>query len=280
MRGPARIAFVLCCAAAAARAAPDAPAIDSETVRQGLAAYDELDFARAVERLKDALTHEALTRAEKGAALRTLGFAHVALDDPEAARRDFEKLLALDPDATLDRTISPRIRKVFEEARARVATGQAQVTERSLPQLQPEVAPARPRAGQPLAVQVAWPGGVAAQVALYHRVRGQALFSTVTAAEQGGRFALTVPGLAVQAPGLEYYLVALDEAGAPVAGAGSLGAPLSLEVTARPKPVWKRGWFWGVLGGVVAAGVAATVAALLLTQVSPDSPATVTILPR
>jgi hypothetical protein len=278
MRGPARIAFVLCCVAAAARAAPEA--IDSETVRQGLAAYDDLDFARAVERLETALSREALTRAEKSAALRTLGFAHVALDDAQAARRDFERLLALDPQATLDRTISPRIRKVFEEARARVATGQAKGAGSALPELAPEIAPARPRAGQPLAVQVAWPGGVAQQVALYHRVRGQALFSTVTAAEQGGRFALTVPGLDVQAPGIEYYLVALDEAGAPVAAAGSLGAPLSLDVAARPKPVWKRAWFWGVLGGVVAAGVAATVAALLLTQVSPDTPATVTILPR
>lgn len=267
--------------AAAARAAPvHLEGIDSETVGQGLAAYDELDYARAVERLQTALAREALTRIEKRAALRTLGFAHVALDDLPAAREDFERLLALDPDATLDRTISPRIRKVFEEARARVATGQAHPTTGALPTMSPSIEPTRPRAGQPIAVVVSWPGGVAARVTLYHRLRGEALYSTVTATEHDGRFALDLPGGGVQAPGLEYYLVALDEAGTPVAGAGALGAPLSIEVTGRPRPAWKRGWVWGLVAALVAVGAGAGIAAWELTRPGPNDPATVTILPR
>jgi tetratricopeptide (TPR) repeat protein len=283
MQGAWRISLVAALlAAAVARAAPvHVEGIASEAVGQGLAAYDELDYARAVERLQTALAREALTRIEKSTALRVLGFAHVALDDLPAAREDFERLLALDPDVALDRTISPRIRKVFEEARARVATGQARPpTSGALPQLTPSLDPARPRAGRPLEVRVAWPGGVAAKVALYHRLRGEALYSTVTASEQGGHFALEVSGAEVQAPGVEYYLVALDEAGAPIAGAGSLGAPLSVEVAGRPRPVWKRGWLWGLLGGLVAAGAASGIVAWELTRPGPNDPATVTILPR
>ena len=105
-------------AGAAARRA----AIESDLVKQGIAAYNDLEYLRAVELLQKAL-QETLTRDEKIVTFQTLAFAHVALGKHDDAVRDFENLLRIDGRFELDRTISPRVRAVFEEARGQVATG-------------------------------------------------------------------------------------------------------------------------------------------------------------
>jgi hypothetical protein len=95
---------------------------------------------------------------------------------------------------------------------------------------------------------------------LYYRALGANAFSrTSVDGAPDGSFSATIPGLEVRAPALDYHVVLLDEGGASVAAAGSIGRPLSVAVTRPPRPVYKRGWFWGVLGGVaVAAGAVAT----------------------
>jgi hypothetical protein len=121
---------------------------------------------------------------------------------------------------------------------------------------------------------VSYPGGVAQQLALYHRTAGQAAFTRVASAGRDGRFEATVPGVQVQSPAFEYHLSLLDGAGAAIAGAGSLGKPLVIPIARVSRPVYKRGWFWGVLGGTLAAAGAATAIAL---TVPGSSTATVTV---
>src|SRR4051812_44777806 len=115
---------------APAAAAPAAPAVepgqrvDSDAIKQALAAYEELDYAKCVDQLQKALG-ETLTRDEKIVTYRTLAFCHVGLDKPDAAKFDFEHLLRIDEAYELDRRISPRIRAPFEEAKAAIATGES-----------------------------------------------------------------------------------------------------------------------------------------------------------
>src|SRR5258708_4066270 len=130
-------------------AAPAKPAelpCDSDPLKTGIAAYEDLDYPRCVELLQKALS-ESLTRAEKIAAYKTLGFCHASLDKPDAARFDFENLLRLDENFELYRRVSPRIRAPVEEAKAAIATGQTiQGAGRDapypLPTLTPEILPA------------------------------------------------------------------------------------------------------------------------------------------
>ena len=89
---------------------PAQAAIESDLVKQGIAAYNDLEYPRAVELLKKAL-QETLTRDEKIVTFQTLAFAHVALGKNEEAVRDFENLLRIDGSFELDRTISPRVRR-------------------------------------------------------------------------------------------------------------------------------------------------------------------------
>ncbi|MFO0574674.1 MAG: tetratricopeptide repeat protein [Polyangia bacterium] len=61
----------------------------------------------------------------------------------------------------------------------------------------------------------------------------------------------------------------VEQRPAPVPPVSTLqAAPTAPPGTAAPeaRPVYKRAWFWGVLGGVVAAGAVATVAGVLATR--------------
>ena len=107
-----RITFVIALIACAAPAAANRASLDA-----GLKAFEALDYERAVALLNQAFS-ESLGREEKLSVLRTLAFAHVALNQEDQARAEFRLLLHIDPAATLDETISPRTRLVFEEARA------------------------------------------------------------------------------------------------------------------------------------------------------------------
>src|SRR3954470_17222242 len=79
--------------------------VESEAVQKGVAAYDALEFERAVQLLNAALG-DSLTRDEKIITWRTLGFAYSALDRPADARGAFTRLLKIDPNADLDKSVA------------------------------------------------------------------------------------------------------------------------------------------------------------------------------
>jgi hypothetical protein len=258
-------------------AVPARAEVESELVQKGVAAYEALEFDHSVEILNRALA-ESLTREERIVTFRTLGFAYAALDRADDARAAFARLLRLDGSAELDRSVAPRVRGLFEEARTLVATGRAEPAMAALPALKPLVEPAHPKEGQALSIAVVHPGGLARSLQLFHRVRGEPSYSEVTAPLRDGRFAATVPGLAVRAPAIEYYAVALGEDNVALGRAGSLSSPLRVDVVPA-KAGHRRRWVWGVaVGAVAVAGAAAAVAAVLLTRPDPKSPADVMLL--
>jgi tetratricopeptide (TPR) repeat protein len=276
-------AVIACCVIAVAAPAAHA-AIESELVRQGIAAYNDLEYPRAIDLLHKAL-QETLTRDEKIVTFQTLAFAHVALGKHDDAVKDFESLLRIDGRFELDRTISPRVRSVFEEARGRVATQgpTAGAGGHELAALHPMVTPARIKEGEAVTIAAAYPGGVASSVELFYRARGRDVFAKLKSpVDTAGNFSVTVPGMHVESPALEYYLVVLDENGASVALAGTLGQPLAVDVVGRKRPVYTKGWFWGVIGGVavVGAGVATAVVLTTRSSVSSSTPATISIQPH
>src|SRR4051812_3392952 len=83
--------------------------IDSPLVKKGLAAYAELDYARAIALLEQA-RKESLTREEKIATYQTLALAQLGLGRTVEARTAFEHLLRIDPSFTLDRSVAPKVR--------------------------------------------------------------------------------------------------------------------------------------------------------------------------
>jgi hypothetical protein len=253
--------------------------VESELVKGGMAAYDDLDYAKSIELLAKALG-ETLTKEEKVVTYRTLAFAHVAIDKTAEAEADFQELLKVDPTFQLNRTISPRVRKVFESAQAKFAQSGIVIDDKT-PGLHTEVAPRLPKQGQPVSIRVTYPGGLAQKMTIFYHTRGQRKFSTLEVKGASGAFQATIPGVQVQAPALEYYMTLVDDQGAGMASAGSLGRPLFLDVEAPKKPLYAKGWFWGVVGGAVAAGVVAGVlGAMLPYHITSTTPATLTIQPN
>jgi hypothetical protein len=172
------------------------------------------------------------------------------------------------------------VRALLEEARTALAIGTAPAAGAGsrLPELRPEVRPARLREGKPAQIAVAWPGGDARQVRLFHRARGEAHYTTVSAPPGlSGLFELEVPGSAVRAPALEYYLTALDDQGASVARAGTFAEPLVAEVVGEIHPRRRR-WAWGVAVGVIAAAAVGLGVGLGLGLPDAHAPAHVTLI--
>jgi tetratricopeptide (TPR) repeat protein len=250
-----RAALMVSLLVAAAGSAYAASESDEDALTRGLAAYEALDYRNAIRLLEEA-SHTSLTRDEQVQCYRTLAFAHASVGEPDAAREAFKRLLRVDPAAQLDRTVSPKLSAIFEQARAAVSSvvGLQQV----LPVITPTVTPPRPRGGEPLRIEIAYPGGAAADASLFHRVAGEVTYQKLSARGTGaGRFQFTLPPPAVRPPAIEYHVVVLDERGAALALAGSLARPLSLGVERKKVAWYRRGWTWGVIVGVAAAAGAA-----------------------
>src|SRR6185312_6099120 len=184
---------------AAVIAAPLAVAraeVDSALVKAGVAAYAAADYARAITSLEQA-RKESLTREEKILTYRTLGMAYVAVGQPGPAKVDFQHLLRVDPSVELDRSVAPKVRAVFEEAKAEAATS-ARALAPALPALAPKLTPAAPHEGRSVDVHVIYPGGVARKMTVYFRKTGDATFSRTTVDGHASDFDATIPGLAVQ----------------------------------------------------------------------------------
>jgi hypothetical protein len=242
------------------------PAHADEMLDAALVAYRSLDYENAVALLEKA-RETATSTDDKVRIARTMAFCQVALGDSVRARAEFRTLLELAPSTQLDDSVSPRVRAIFEEARA----GQDMVElalHPPLPQLLEVIAaPLRPRDGEPLTLR--WNAGDGVTAELLYRARGESQYAKVSARPNAGKFEVPIPGLLVRSPAVEYYLVEHDQAGNAVGIAGAEDKPLAIEVAARPRPrpVYKRAWFWGAVGGsVAAAGIAASVVGVIYTR--------------
>ena len=110
------IGLALLCGAVTVRA--QAP--QNATLRQAIKAYDALDFTRAAELARRALT-ERMSGPDQARAYELLGFTYSATDSQAKAVDAFKQAILLDPDRQLDASrISPKITSLFYSALGQV----------------------------------------------------------------------------------------------------------------------------------------------------------------
>ena len=295
----ALLSVLIFASAPRSHAAPAATKI----LQQGLAAYDDLDYAASIKLLEEALAKGGLSKADQIKAWDTIAFDQIALDRTAEGEAAFWKSLALDPQHKLPEGTSPKIQKVFDAAAmpssptevsppagttptTPTPTGEPAPPAKPLETvvIYPIVTPPAPSVGDEVQVAATKrdPSSRVVDMWLYHRTRqaGGGSYARVKMDPIGNdRFAVTLPGTLVAAPALEYYLVGEDDAG-PVASSGSEPAPLVLVVKAQKKtPFYGTWWFWTAAGAVVVGGVVTGVA--IGTGGSADmTPANVTIVPH
>lgn len=262
---------------------------------QGVKAFDDLDYQKAIDLLTRAVA-EKLSKEDKVAAYQKLSVCHIAFEDEAAAKNDFENLLRLDRSFHLDNTVAPRMRAVFDQAKAAVDSADPLTPPPNTPPppkpeepppqakptpLQVELDPLLPIAGAAISVKAFSPAveEKAASAQLYYRTAGQTGFSKVVGDGTAGRFSITIPGMSVTTPGLEYYVIALDAGGTPIAVAGDADHPLSTNVGERAKSSKKAAVALGVAGGVVVVAVAVgLLVALMPHEAAAGTPGTIQVI--
>ncbi len=104
--------------------------------------YNNGEYENAIKQLENALQYlKQLNKNEQVEAYKYLAFSYVAFGDKEKAKEQFKKALNLDPKLELDpATVSPKIIKVFEEAKAEIVS----ITPAPQPVQTPSVKPVQP----------------------------------------------------------------------------------------------------------------------------------------
>ncbi|HVY31568.1 MAG TPA: hypothetical protein VHB79_33765 [Polyangiaceae bacterium] len=116
-----RPAFLLSAALALAGAAP-ALAQTNERVTEAQKAYADVDYAGTRRLAKTAIERGGNDRAATGQLYLLWAMAAAALDQNDEARSAFSAALAVNPELKLDKSVSPKIRGPYLEARGALST--------------------------------------------------------------------------------------------------------------------------------------------------------------
>lgn len=240
----------------------------AESLAQARQAYKNMEYEQVIRMTRTPAWDSGLSRPRRVEALELLGLSQLILGRQKDAQAAFEALLSLSPDHKLrDPSGSPKLQRFFETVRQKLGAtpspgGSLKITPKQ---------PRQVKAGRTLTLTARLEGDrrELAQTLLRWRTSLSPTWSGVPMAGDGAALSarLQLPPHA-QAYQLLYQIELRSAAGNLLAHAGSSRSPLKLQVAPGEaltiKPVWKRWWFWTVIGAVVAGGV--TTGAVLLTR--------------
>jgi hypothetical protein len=189
--------------------------------RQALAraeeAYLRVDFEATREAAQEALRAGGHNRRRLTRIYQLLGIAGAALEDEEASREAYIRMLAIDEGAALDRSLAPRLRQPFLEARGFWSSRSDR--------LAAVVTLARPRGA--LHIEMVDPLGMIARWAIHARIDGgDEIYEREGTMEESIYVAL--PGLR-EARRVELALEVFDELGNRVVEIGTADEPYVIE---------------------------------------------------
>lgn len=108
-----RLGITLCLVSSAASAAVDPAALHKKAKTR----MKNLDFDAALPQLEQLKGDPRLSPQQRVDVLIDLGITHVNLGQTEEARRDFEDVLALNPNARPPPSTSPKVLRLFDEVK-------------------------------------------------------------------------------------------------------------------------------------------------------------------
>jgi hypothetical protein len=246
--------------------------------------FDDQRYEESIQTLSGALVRPGATRAERIEVYRLLAFNHIALSHNDEADASVRALLALDDTYVLGSNVSPRFRDFFAKAKkawedegkpGKEEAGTPTASEKPIsikhsPQAQVE-------AGTLVKVEgtIDDPDAHVAKVELFYRSGAKGKFIEKALVYSMGAFRGQIPPASVSPPLVEYYVLASDAKGLPVASRGDVDAPLRIAVPEEGTSVIESPWFWIPVGVVVVGGAVLT--GVLVTQLGGDTQSTVHI---
>jgi hypothetical protein len=266
-----------------AAAAPAKAGVTS-LIQRGGELFDDQQYEESIQTLSAALMRPGTAVKEKIEIYRLLAYNYITLKRTEEADAAVRGLLVLDETFKLPASESPRFRDFFDLTRkkweeegkpGRVDETKPKEVDKPVKITHTSPAQVEPDATIKLSASVEDPDDRVQSVQLAYRTGAKGKFITVSGTYVSGQFRGQIPGAAVKPPLVEYYLLATDKGGLPIASRGDAATPLRIAVPEPQRSVVKSPWFWIPVGVVVVGGAVAT--ALILTQTGKTSTVSVRV---
>ncbi|MEQ9323074.1 MAG: hypothetical protein RIF41_28165 [Polyangiaceae bacterium] len=235
----------------------------SSLLKKGQELFDEQRYEESIQTLSAALMRPGIDKAEKVDVYKLLAYNYIVLQRDDEADGAVRGLYAQDPDYVLPETESPRFRdffvKVKEEWEAEGRPG-LQVDKPEGPAASKvkikHASPAQVDAGATISVEgsIDDPEAQVAVVRVFYRQGSDGKFVGVKAKYAMRKFSVDIPAQVVEAPLVEYYVVAFDNGLLPVASRGDADVPLRIAVN-DGGGVLTSPWFWVPVSVAVVAAV-------------------------
>lgn len=236
-------------------------------IQRGAELFDDQAYEESIQTLTAALVRPGTSKQDKIEIYRLLAYNYITLRRNDEADAAVRGLLVIDESYHLAPTESPRFRDFFSATRkkweeegkpGRVDENKPVAVEKPVKIAHSSPAQVEPNTTIKLSATVADPGARVGSVQLAYRTGAKGKYVTVTGTYAAGTFRAQIPSAAVKPPLVEYYLLATDKDGLPLASRGDADTPLRIAVPEPSGGVLSSPWFWVPVGVLVVGGAVAT----------------------
>lgn len=227
--------------------------------------FDDARYEESIQTLSGALVRPGTSSEERVKVLKLLAFNYITIGKNEEADAAVRAIYVLDETFELPNTESPRFRDVFKKTKStwesegkpgrEAAKATAETPIRIVHSPPPQV-----KSGTLVKIEgkIDDDAGRVQKVELSVKGGPKGKFTTKPLIYSMGSFRGQIPANAVAPPLVEYYILALDKDGLPLASRGDVDAPLRIAVPQEGKSVLASPWFWIPVGATVVAGAILT----------------------
>jgi len=232
-------------------------------LKKGQELFDEQRYEESIQTLSAALMRPGIDKTEKVDVYKLLAYNYIVLQREDEADGAVRGLYAQNPDFVLPKTESPRFRDFFIKVKKAWEAEGRPGYEEDKPEGPPKpnvkikyTPPAQVDAGASIRVEgtIDDPDAKVAVVRVYYRRGSDDKFVDVKAKYAMRKFSVDIPADVVEAPLVEFYVVALDNGLLPVASRGDADVPLRVAVN-EGGGVLTSPWFWVPVSVAVVAAV-------------------------
>lgn len=267
-------------AAAQPKATPAKPSSTATLLERAQTQFDDQRYEESIQTLTAALVRPGNTPDEKIAILKLLAFNDIAMGRNDEADAAVRGIYVTDENYELEKTESPRFRDFFKKSKETwIAEGRPGKTTEGTPTPTESIKiQYAPPAQAEIDTLVKIEGKIDDANAQVEKVQlavknAKGKYEEKDLIYSMGAFRGEIPAASVQPPLVEYYILALDKNGLPLASRGDVDAPLRIAVPEKSTPIGKNPAFWIPFSiGVVGVGV--LVGVLVYTQTQDTQPVT------
>jgi hypothetical protein len=236
-------------------------------IQRGAELFEDQAYEESIQTLSAALLRPGTSKQDKIEIYRLLAYNYITLRRNDEADAAVRGLLVLDESFNLPSSESPRFRDFFTATRkkweeegkpGKVDETRPVAVEKPVKITHSSPAQVEPNSTIQLTANVEDPGKRVGTVELAYRTGTKGKFVTVDGSYSKGVFRAQIPGTAVKPPLIEYYVLATDRDGLPLASRGGADSPLRIAVPEPSGGVLSSPWFWVPVGVLVVGGAVAT----------------------